>query len=314
MTEQITNQLLMIRPVAFHRNEQTAVNNYYQAKEEQLSAEKIQEEARQQFDGFVELLRSEGVEVTVVEDTLNPSTPDSIFPNNWISFHQDGLIRLYPMFAVNRRQERREDILTDLRSRFQVNDLVDFTSWEGKGRYLEGTGSLLLDRQNKIAYAALSERTMEEPLQEFCKESGFQTVTFQANQTVNGERLPIYHTNVMMCLGERFAVVCMDSIDDEQERERLIRSLQQTEKELITITENQKEQFAGNMLQVVGSNGQRLIVMSASAYHSLDSSQIDRLSQHGKLIHSDIHTIEKLGGGSARCMMAEIFLPKQKTA
>lgn len=309
MTDQITNHIMMIRPVAFHMNEQTAVNNYYQKSEEGASTDQVQQQALDQFDSFVHKLREEGVQVTVFDDTPDPATPDSIFPNNWISFHQNGTIRLFPMFAENRRSERREDILDSFQSNYNVKDVISFTDWEEKGAYLEGTGSLLLDRQNKIAYAAISERTMPEPLQDFCEEAGYEAVSFHANQTVNGERLPIYHTNVMMCLGEGFAVVCMDSIDDEGEKENLKEHLIKTSKELIEISEVQKEQFAGNMLQVVGSNDQRLVVMSSAAFHALDEKQVEQLSRHGKIVHSDIHTIEKLGGGSARCMMAEVFLP-----
>lgn len=309
MSKQITNHIMMIRPVAFHMNEQTAVNNYYQQKEEGASADDIQQQAQAQFDQFVEKLRAEGVDVTVFDDTVDPATPDSIFPNNWISFHQDGVLRLYPMYAENRRLERREDIIDGIKEKFKVSDMVSFTDWEAEAAYLEGTGSLLLDRQNKIAYAAISERTMPEVLEDFCDEAGFDPVTFHAMQTVDGERLPIYHTNVMMCLGEGFAVVCMDSIDDEEERTNLIESLTKTNKEIITITEAQKSNFAGNMLQVVGADEQRLVVMSTAAYDSLSDDQRNQLSAHGKLVHSDIHIIEKLGGGSARCMMAEIFNP-----
>lgn len=311
MTKQITNNIMMIRPVAFHMNEQTAVNNYYQKNAEGISADTIQAEAQEQFDGFVSVLREEGVNVTVIEDTAEPSTPDSIFPNNWISFHENGSIRLYPMYAENRRLERRNDIIESLKQTFTIEDVISFTDWEAKGAYLEGTGSLLLDRQNKIAYAAVSERTMPNVLEDFCQESGYAPVGFHAFQTVGEERLPIYHTNVMMCLGESFAVVCLDSIDDASERTNLVETLTRTDKEIIDITEHQKENFAGNMLQVLGSNDERLVVMSSAAFHSLDDDKKVRLSKHGKLIHSDIHTIEKLGGGSARCMMAEIFNPKK---
>lgn len=311
MSKQVTNHIMMIRPVAFYMNEQTAVNNYYQKNEEGVSAEDIQKEALSQFDLFVEKLKAEGVDVTVFDDTAEPATPDSIFPNNWISFHQDGVIRLYPMYAENRRLERRNDIIEGLKQSFKVEDMVSFTDWEAKGAYLEGTGSLLLDRQNKIAYAAISERTMPEVLEDFCDEAGFDLVSFHALQTVDGKRLPIYHTNVMMCLGEEFAVVCLESIDDLDERENLIESLEETDKEIIEITEVQKEQFAGNMLQVVGADDKRLVVMSSAAFNSLTDEQKTQLSKHGKLVHSDIHTIEKLGGGSARCMMAEIFNPKK---
>ncbi len=312
MTKQITNNIVMIRPVGFHLNEETAVNNYYQKNEEGVSSEEIQQEALDQFDVFVERLKSEGINVIVFNDTPEPATPDSIFPNNWISFHDDGIIRLYPMFAKNRRLERRNDIIDALDDAFEVEDVVSFTDWEEKGAYLEGTGSLLLDRQHKIAYAALSERTMAAPLADFCTEAGYEEVSFHANQTVNGKRLPIYHTNVMMCLGEAFAVVCMDSIDDEEEQETLRDCLERTNKELIEISEEQKENFAGNMLQVIGADDERLVVMSTSAFESLTEDQIDRLSHHGRIVHSDIHTIEKLGGGSARCMMAEVFLPTNK--
>ena len=309
MSKQITNHIMMIRPVAFYMNEQTAVNNYYQKTEEGVSPDEVQKQAESQFDAFVEKLRAEGVDVTVFDDTKDPATPDSIFPNNWISFHQDGVIRLYPMYAENRRLERREDIVSGLKEKFKVTDVVSYTDWESTAAYLEGTGSLLLDRQNKIAYAAISERTMPDVLEDFCDEAGFDPVTFHALQTVNGKRLPIYHTNVMMCLGEEFAVVCLDSIDDIDERENLLETLEETDKEVIEISEEQKEQFAGNMLQVLGKNDQRLIVMSSAAFNSLTDEQKKQLSRHGKLVHSDIHTIEKLGGGSARCMMAEIFNP-----
>lgn len=301
---------MMIRPVAFHLNEQTAVNNYYQKDEEGKSSEELQQEALSQFDEFVEKLRAEGVQVLVFDDTLDTDTPDSIFPNNWISFHEDKRIRLYPMYAENRRLERREDLIERVAAAFVVDDVIRFTSWEERGFYLEGTGSLILDRQNEIAYAALSDRTMPEVLEEFCKEAGCEAVTFHALQTVGQERLPIYHTNVMMSVGEHYALVCLECIDDLTEREELAKKLRSTGKEIIEISEAQVEQFAGNMLQVVGRENQPLVVMSSSAYNSLDQSQKDRLGKHGKLVHSDIHTIEKLGGGSARCMMAEIFNPK----
>ncbi|WP_462250534.1 citrulline utilization hydrolase CtlX [Ekhidna sp.] len=311
MSNQITNDLMMIRPVAFRMNEQTAVNNYYQKNEADATSDQIQKEALDQFDQFVEVLRAEGVNVTVFDDTPDPATPDSIFPNNWISFHEDGKLRLYPMYAENRRVERREDIIDGLKQSFSIGEVVSFTQWEEKNAFLEGTGSLLLDRQNKIAYAAISERTMPEVLEDFCREAGYKPVKFHALQTVEGQRLPIYHTNVMMCLGEKFGLVCLDSIDDIDERTNLISELEDSGKEVIEITEEQKEQFAGNMLQVLGSNDQRLVVMSSAAYNSLNDEQKNKLSNHGKLVHSDIHTIEKLGGGSARCMMAEIFNPKK---
>ncbi len=311
MSKQITNTLMMIRPVAFHMNEQTAVNNYYQKTIAGLSKEEIQENALTEFDGFVKKLRAEGVEVLVFDDTLEPETPDSIFPNNWVSFHESGEVILYPMYAENRRLERRDDLLADLGKDFNITTISGYVDWEAKNKFLEGTGSLILDRQHKIAYAAISERTHPEVLKEFHKHTGFDIVSFQANQTVNGERLPIYHTNVMMCLGEEFALICAQSIDDELEKSAVIRSFENTGKEVIFITEEQKERFAGNMLQVLNDKNERYIVMSESAFKSLDEAQKDQLSKHGKLLYSSLDTIECLGGGSARCMMAEVFLPKK---
>lgn len=309
MNNQITHHIMMIRPVDFHLNLQTAVNNHYQ-KNEREGASNPQQEALVQFDAFVDRLRDEGVEVTVFEDTAEPSTPDSIFPNNWVSFHEEGIICLYPMFAENRRLERREDIITFFQSHYPFDVVINYSDWEARGRYLEGTGSLILDRQHRIAYAALSERTNREVLDRFSEKSGFKIVSFHAYQSVNGRRLPIYHTNVMMCLGEQFAVVCLDAIDDKSEKENLLDSLHENGKEVIEISAFQKAHFAGNMLQLKTKDDRKLVVMSTQAFHSLEQEQLERLQLHGKIVHSDIHTIETLGGGSARCMMAEIFSPK----
>ncbi|MCV9387616.1 citrulline utilization hydrolase CtlX [Reichenbachiella ulvae] len=308
-----TSTLLMIRPVSFHFNEETAVNNYYQKKPEGESETEIQSQALEEFDNFVEKLEAKGIEVIVVNDTLKPETPDSIFPNNWVSFHHDGTVGLYPMYAENRRLERREDIFDLLEDKgFVISQEIHLTDFEHVNKFLEGTGSLILDRENKLAYAALSERTDPDVLQTFREQFGFRIVDFVANQSVNGERLPIYHTNVMMCLGDGFAVICLDSIDDLDDRAKVIESLEESDKEIIEITEDQKEQFAGNMLQVENQEGKKFIVMSESAYQSLEPEQIDRLLDHNEdIIHSSLNTIEKLGGGSARCMMAEVFLPKE---
>jgi hypothetical protein len=305
----VTDTLLMIRPVNFGRNEETAVNNYYQ-KTLDASEEEIQQKARQEFDAFVDKLRSEGVTVEVVEDTPEPFKPDSIFPNNWVSFHDNGDVWLYPMYAPSRRVERRDDILDSLKGKYKINDIHSLADWEQKEKFLEGTGSMIFDRPNNIAYAAISERTDEEVLDDFEERSGMEVVRFHAYQTVGNERKPIYHTNVMMFVGERVAVVCLDSIDDSMERRYVVQKLESSEKEIVEITEAQTEQFAGNMLQVASQNGERKIVMSKAAYESLTNHQIERLSQHGKLVYSDLQTIETLGGGSARCMMAEVFLPK----
>lgn len=313
MTKQVTDTLMMIRPVAFHRNEQTAVNNYYQKILERLSADEVQHKALGEFDGFVEKLKAAGVNVIVFEDTKSPETPDSIFPNNWISFHESGDVILYPMYAKNRRLERRDDLIKALARDFEIKTISGFIEWESKNKFLEGTGSLVLDRQNMIAYAALSERTNVEVLADFSENTGFDIVSFTANQTVDGKRLPIYHTNVMMCLGERFALVCADSVDNEVEKKRLIKSFEKTQKEVIFISEEQKERFTGNILQVKNSREKRFVVMSESACKSLDSDQEEKLSRHGELLYSSLDTIECLGGGSARCMMAEVFLPKKKS-
>jgi hypothetical protein len=309
--KQTTNSILMIRPVAFRMNEQTAVNNYYQKVLDGLTPETVNAKAQEEFDTFVNKLRMVGVDVTVVEDTLDPDTPDSIFPNNWISFHENGDVVLYPMFAENRRAERREDVLDILEDKgFVINEIMDYTIAEEDNVFLEGTGSLLLDRENDKAYCALSPRADEELMIEFCEDFEFTPVIFEAFQTVNNERKLIYHTNVMMCLGDTFAVICADCIDDKKERKMVLDSLRGDDKEVILITEDQVNNFAGNMLEVKGADDRRYLVMSSSAYNSLTKKQIAQLEEHITILHSSLDTIEACGGGSARCMMAEIFLPK----
>lgn len=313
MNKQITSSIMMIRPVAFRFNEQTAVNNYYQQVLEGVTADQVQEQAQNEFDTFVTKLRAKGIEVVVVQDTLEPNTPDSIFPNNWISFHQDGRVGLYPMCADNRRLERREDILTTLMKQynFVINEVIDFSHYESENIFLEGTGSMLLDRVKKIVYAALSLRTDAKILKDFCDRFNYKAVTFTSNQTVGNERLAIYHTNVMMCLGEGFAVLCADSVDDASERKALVDSLKSSGKEVIYITEAQKHRFAGNMLQVENKRGEKYLVMSASAHQSLNTEQVTQIEKYCQILSSSLDTIEACGGGSARCMMAEIFLPKK---
>jgi len=312
MKDQITSNILMIRPVNFRYNEETAKNNYYQKVIEGLTPERAQLEAEAEFDRFVDKLREKGVMVTVIPDNKSPDTPDSIFPNNWISFHQDGKVGLYPMYAVSRRGERRQDIIDTLSEQFVVKDIIDFTKHESSNEFLEGTGSLVLDRPNSTAYAAISERTDPLVLEEFCKSFGYQAVSFTANQLVDGTRMSIYHTNVMMCVANDFAVICLDSIDDRQERNTVVESLKSSGKEVIDITEDQVHHFAGNMLQVLGTNNQPYLVMSSAAYHSLQQDQLDAIKKHCSIIHSSLDTIEACGGGSARCMMAEVFLPERK--
>ncbi len=310
MNQQTTNTVVMIRPVAFRMNEQTAVNNYYQKVLDDLTPENVNEKAQQEFDAFVSLLRQNGVNVIVVDDTIDPDTPDSIFPNNWISFHENGDVVLYPMFAENRRLERREDILDILEDNgFYIENIIDYTSAEEDNIFLEGTGSLLIDRVNEKVYCALSPRAEEELVIEFCEDMDMMPVIFESYQTVNGERKLIYHTNVMMCLGQTFAVICADSIDDKQERKIVLNHLKETGKEVVYITEEQVNNFAGNMLEVKGQNEERLLVMSTQAYNSLTTQQIATLQKHARIVHSSLDTIEACGGGSARCMLAEVFLP-----
>ena len=254
-----------------------------------------------------------GVNVIVVDDTSSPDTPDSIFPNNWISFHENGDVVLYPMFAENRRGERREDVLDILEANgFVIEEIMDYTSAEEDGFYLEGTGSIVLDRENGKAYCALSPRADEELFIEFCEDFEYSPVIFEAFQTVDGERKLIYHTNVMLCVGDTFAVICADCIDDKKERKMVLDSLRADGKEIILITEAQVNSFAGNMLEVRGSDDRRYLVMSSSAYQSLSKKQIAQLEEHLTILSSSLDTIEACGGGSARCMMAEVFLPREE--
>lgn len=300
----------MIRPVAFRMNEQTAVNNFFQEDLALKNAE-INKKAQFEFDTFADKLRAIGVNVIVESDDIKMDTPDSIFPNNWISFHQNGDIGLYPMFAENRRRERREEILLRLESEgFIINNIYDYTSAEDEGIFLEGTGNLILDRVNKKAYCALSPRAHEELLIEFCEDFDYLPVIFVANQSVDGKRVPIYHTNVMMCLAEEFCVICLDTIDDAKEKKNVLNHLKEDGKKVIAITESQMHQFAGNMLQVQGKD-KKYLVMSTAAHKSLTQQQISEIEKHCEILSSDLTTIETCGGGSARCMMAEVFLPKE---
>ncbi len=310
--KQATNTILMIRPVAFRMNEQTAVNNYYQKVLDNLLPDTVNAKAQQEFDAFVEKLRGVGVNVIVVDDTLNPDTPDSIFPNNWVSFHENNDVALYPMFAENRRHERREDILDLIEDKgFVIDNIVDYTSAEDDGIFLEGTGSIVLDRVNQKAYCALSPRADEELFIEFCEDFEYTPIIFEAFQTVNGERKHIYHTNVMMCVGDTFAVICADCIDDKKESKMVLSSLKDDGKEIILLTEEQLNHFAGNMLQVLGANDKSYLVMSNSAYQSLTGDQITKIEKHTEILSASLDIIEACGGGSARCMMAEVFLSKE---
>lgn len=302
----------MVRPAAFRLNEQTKVNNFFQ-EDLDLQEAKINERAQSEFDIFVEKLREVGVHVIVSQDKKENDTPDSIYPNNWVSFHQSGNIALYPMFAENRRRERNEDVLHLVESEgFKIDNVVDYTQAEDDAIYLEGTGSLILDRVNRKAYCALSDRADEHLVIEFCEDFEYTPVIFTAYQTVNEKRAIIYHTNILMCVGDTFAVICLDTIDDKKEKKNVAYHLKEDGKEIIAITEKQMNQFAGNMLQVVGKDNKSYLVMSQAARNSLTEAQVESIEKHTTILSSDLHTIETLGGGSARCMMAEVFLPRRE--
>lgn len=306
---QTTDTVLMIEPIAFGYNAETAKNNYFQVEQ---TGSDIQSKALAEFNTFVEKLREKGINVITIKDTLDPHTPDSIFPNNWVSFHKDGKVVLYPMFASNRRVERREDIIESIQEQgFEVVEVDDWSFSETQGHFLEGTGSMIFDHDNKIAYGSVSLRLDEKLFREFCTKYGFAPVVFHSFQTVGTERLPIYHTNVMMCVADRFVVICLDCIDDELEREKVVETIKGSGKEIIEISEEQMQQFAGNMLQVQNKEGEKFLVMSQTAYQSLSSEQVAAIEKYCEIIYSDLNTIEVNGGGSARCMLAEVFLPKK---
>ena len=308
---QITNTVLMIRPVQFRMNEQTSVNNYYQKDLENTRPEAVNKMAVKEFDGMVKKLKKAGIQVIVVKDTKEFDTPDSIFPNNWISFHANGTIGLYPMFAENRRLERKESVLEAVEAEgFIVKNVVDYTAAETDSLFLEGTGSILLDRVNNKAYCAISDRADEELFIEFCEDFEYTPVVFSAYQTVNDKRKKIYHTNVMMSIGDKFAVLCPASIDDKKERKSLIKHLQDDGKKVIEISEDQVNSFVGNMLQLKGSDDTSYLAMSESALNSLRPAQVQLIESYATIISSPLDTIESCGGGSARCMMAEVFLPQ----
>jgi hypothetical protein len=301
--QQTTSTILMIRPVNFGFNEQTAGSNAFQNRN--ASKQQVQDKALKEFDNLVKILQENGVEVIVIDDTPEPHTPDSIFPNNWVSFHGDGNVFLYPMLAENRRLERREDIIMQLEDEFKINHIIDLSRFEHENKFLEGTGSMVLDRENKIAYACLSPRTNKEVLDLFCSQSGYKPVLFHA---VDENDMDIYHTNVLMCIGSSFAVICLDSIKDESEKESVIHSLRSTQKQIVTISFEQMNHFAGNMLEINDQSGESLLVMSKSAWDSLNYEQRAILSSFSKPLYVDINTIETNGGGSARCMIAEVHL------
>jgi hypothetical protein len=292
----------MVRPVDFKFNPQTAENNKFQ---QETGEENVQEKAIREFDAFVSTLRANHLDVTVIDDTLQPETPDSIFPNNWISTDDTGRVFLYPMFSENRRFERRADIIETLGKKFELNEVVDLSNYEHENAFLEGTGSMVLDRNEKVAYACLSPRTDEIVIADFCEHTGFKSLLFNA---VDGSGFPIYHTNVMMCIAEQFAVICLDAITNPGEKHLVVKSLETIGKEVISITMDQTNHFAGNMLQVRNKKEEPLLILSEQAFNSLTREQVDRLTKYNRIVTAALYTIEKHGGGSARCMLAEIHL------
>ncbi len=297
----------MVRPVQFGFNEQTAGSNEFQDRDfANESRHLAQEQALQEFEQMTSQLTAAGVELVVYDDTASPYTPDSIFPNNWVSFHQSGKVVLYPMMAPNRRAERRMEIIEDLSKSFHVEEIIDLTHFENEGKYLEGTGSMVLDRRYKIAYACLSPRTHPDVLDAFAEATGYEIVKFEASDEND---VPVYHTNVLMCVGDVFAVICLEAIKDPDQRHQVRSILEETDKYIIEITLEQVRQFAGNMLMVRNKKDEKMLVMSTSAYESLTPQQIDALDDYASLVHADLSMIEGNGGGSARCMMAEVHLP-----
>ncbi len=305
---QLADAVLMIRPVRFESNPQTAESNRFQGRSAK-SIEEQQEQAVREFDGLAAALRHAGIDVIVIDDTVEPHTPDSIFPNNWVSFHADGRVILYPMEAENRRTERRLDIIetVDRRFGYQVNEVIDLSEHEDAGHFLEGTGSMVLDRVNRIAYACLSSRTQLDPLGDFAQRMDYEVVAFDA---VDRDGVPIYHTNVLMNVGEKLAVICDAAIPREEQRGAVLKRLRDTGHEILSLDYDQLDAFAGNMLELRTLNGERVVAMSQQAHDSLDASQLQRLQANGRIVTAPISTIEASAGGSVRCMLAEIHLPR----
>ena len=301
----ITDTVFMVRPANFGFNPETAENNSFQDNSGDLSEQEIKDQAIKEFDIFVNNLREKGVNVIVYDDSQTPIKTDAIFPNNWISLHSNKVLVTYPMYSLNRRKEREEHIINDLKDKFGFDRQYFFDHYEAEDKFLEGTGSMILDRVNKIVYACLSERTNIELLEKFSVLMRYEKVYFYANDSA-GEA--IYHTNVMMALGEELCVICLDSITDIKERKRVKDKLTETEKEVIEISIDQMNQFAGNMIQLKNTNGEPYIIMSEQAYKSLEYDQVEQIRRHCEILHTPLYTIEKYGGGSARCMIAEVFL------
>ncbi|MEM1260676.1 MAG: arginine deiminase-related protein [Bacteroidota bacterium] len=304
--EQTASNILMVRPSNFGFNFDTAGNNSFQKNDPSLSRAEIIEEARKEFDALVTLLLYSGIQVHIHQEKEGATSTDSVFPNNWFSCHKDGSFITYPMFSEKRRTERESEIIKELGEKYQIKEYLRLEKWEKEDLFLEGTGSMVLDRQHKIAYACKSNRTSETVLDEFCAVMGYSKFLFDA---VDRMGFPIYHTNVMMAVCEAFVIICFDAIPCEKQKADLKKAFGQTKKEIIRISLAQMAQFAGNVIQIGNSRDDSYLLMSTSAFNSLISGQINAIEKHTKILHSDLKVIETFGGGSARCMIAEIFLP-----
>ena len=305
MFTQSTNTVFMIRPFNFGYNSETAVDNIFQKNNREISSSDIAKKALFEFDNFVDVLKNAGINVIQFEDDLQSITPDSIFPNNWISTHQDGTICLFPMYAENRRVERRKDILSYFENNFKVSSLFDKAEiCEASNKFLEGTGSMVLDRVNKVAYACISKRTNENLFYEWCEKMNFKGITFLSNDAGS----PVYHTNVLMSVSENLVFICLDAIVNNNKREQLLTSLHDAKKEILDISQYQMQNFLGNVLELKNNKNESFLVMSTTAFESLDNSQINTINKKSQILHSSLNTIEYFGGGSARCMIAEVFL------
>lgn len=299
--------ILMIRPASFGYNDETAANNFFQHHPD-ISREDLQAKALAEFDAMVETLRQQEVDVLVLADSKEPPKPDAVFPNNWLSTSPDGKIFIYPMYAANRRTEKRDELLKQLAEQFIVSDVQDWSEYEAEGRFLEGTGSMVIDHEHEMIYAAISERTSLAVLEKFASGNGFQAIVFLATDT---EGKPVYHTNVVMALGEKFAVLCEEAIEEEWELIAVTQLLETSHHTIIPITREQMYAFAGNMLEIKNRKGESLIVLSETAMQALRPEQLKKLESFGRLIPVAVPTIEKVEGGSVRCMMAEIFLQRK---
>src|SRR5213083_2476289 len=301
---QSTDSVLMIRPGRFYPNPETAADNAFQRKADRDS-NALTMMARKEFDAAVQTLRVAGINMHVFEDTAEPEKPDAVFPNNWISTHDDGRIALFPMYSALRRHERRQDIIEELRDHYQVTEVIDYSPFEDEGCCLEGTGSLVFDHLNKIAYVSLSNRSNPKVIQRFAHDFTYEPVTFTSIDS-NGQ--PIYHTNVMMCIGTAFAMIGLEMIPNKVERQQVRARLEKTEKEIVELSADQIANFAGNAIELQNRRGKKLLVLSSRAAEALTGEQRERLTRYAELMQLEIPTIE-LGGGSARCMLATIHLP-----